>query len=156
MKIHTDMLQEGIIKLKSQLEVKQKQIESSEDVKAFTSLQEECSRLKLRLQHQMEYATMPKEENSKLTIQSSRRQNILKGIDETKVRIGILEDEKSELESQLKVKIDELKISEVEKKQYIDKYSVLINKQRCDIAIQTNEVSVSSLLYHIIHVLMIV
>ena len=140
------MLQEEIIKLKSQLEVKQKQLESSEDIKAFTSLQEECSRLKLRLHHQVEYATMLKEEKSKLAIQFLRRQNILKGIDEAKIRIGILEDEKSELESQLKVKIEQLKTSEVEKQQYIDKYNVLINKQRCDVAIQTNEVSASSLL----------
>ena len=136
------MLQEEIIKLKSQLEVKQKQVKSSEDIKAFISLQEKCSRLKLRLQHQVEYATMLKEEKSKLAIQLSRRQNILKGIDETKVRIGILEDEKSELKSQLEVKIEQLKTSE-------DKYSALINKQRSDIAIQTDEVSASSLLYQL-------
>ena len=141
LKVHTNILQEEILKLKSQSEVKQKQLENSEGVQIFTSLQEDYSRLKLQLQNQVEHATMLEEENSKLVTRLRPSQKILKDIEHTKVCNNILKEENSELQSQLEITQEQLKLLKVEKKRYIDKYSALINKQTCDISIQTQMVS---------------
>ena len=125
---YVKMLQKEIYKLNSQLEVKQKQLESSEDAEAFNSLQEECSGLKLQLQNQSEkfeaLANKLKEENSKLATQLKARQKLF--TDETKVRTNVLQEEIWDLQSQL----------EITKKQ-LEK---LKDKERCDIAIQTDMV----------------
>ena len=146
-KVHTNALQGEILKLKSQLEAKQKQLENSEDAKIFTNLQEECSGLKSQLQKQVccleefkVHANMLKEENSKLATRLRARLKIMKNVEDMKVRANTLEEENSELKSQLKVTQEQLKNSEVEKKQYVDKYAVLKDKERRDIASQTDMV----------------
>ena len=147
LKMYTNMLQQEVLTLQSQLDIKQRQLEKSKDVKVFTSLQEECSGLKSQLQNQVKYieefkvhANMLKEENSKLATRLRARHKILKGVEDTKVQTKILQEENSELKSQLEVIQEQLKKSEVEKKHYINKYSELKDKERHDIAIQTDAV----------------
>ena len=111
MKVHTNVLQDEILKLKSQLEIQEKLLEKSENVKVFTNLQEECSGLKSQLEKQVNHLEELEEENFKLT-------------------------------NQLEIIQKQLKNLEVEKKQYIDKYSELKDKERCDIAIQTDTVCI--------------
>ena len=150
-KMDTNILQDEIFKLKSQSEDKQKGLEESEDVKVLTNLQEECSELKARLQNQVEYleefkrhTNMLKEENFKLSTQLKERHKILKGVEGMKVHTNILQEENSELKSQLELTQDQLRVSETEKKHYINKYSELKDKERCDIAIQTDMVCIRS------------
>ena len=146
MKVHNNVLQDEILKLKSQLEVKQKQLEKSESVKVFTDLQEECSGLKSQLQKQVNcleefkvHANILEEEKLKLANQLKIRRKIWKDVEGMKVRTNSLQEENSELISQLEVTQKQLKNSELEKKQYIDK---LKDKERCDIAIQTDTVCI--------------
>ena len=143
-KIHTSILQEEILTLKSQLDIKQNKLK---DVKVFTNLQEECAKLKSQLQSQVKYseklkghANLLKEENSKLATQSRVRGKILQDIEDLKVHTNILQEENSELKAQLKLTEQQLKNSELEKEQYINKHSQLEHKERCDIAIQADMV----------------
>ena len=146
LKMYTNMLQQENLTLKSQLDIKQRRLEKSKDVKVLTSLQEDCSRLKSQLQNQVKYtenikaqASVLEERNSKLVTQLSARNKIIsKGVD--KVQTNILQNQYSELESQLKVAQERLKKLEVEKEHYINKYSELKDKERHDIAIQTDMV----------------
>ena len=57
-----------------------------------------------------------------------------------KAHIDALQEQNSDLQSQLEVKQKQLENSDVEKKQYIRKYRELKDKRRCDIAIQTDMV----------------
>ena len=102
---YVKMLQKEIIKLNLQLEVKQKQLESSGDVNAFNNLQEECFGLKSQLQNQSEkfdaLANKLKEENSKLATQLKARQKLF--TDVTKVRTNVLQEENEDLQSQLEI-----------------------------------------------------
>ena len=59
--LHTNKLQEEILTLKLQLDIRQKELENSKDVKIFTSLQEECFGLKSQLQNQVNYSKKLKE-----------------------------------------------------------------------------------------------
>ena len=140
--LHTNKLQEEILKLKSQLDIRQNELENSKDVKIFTSLQEECFGLKLQLQNQVNYSKELKEKNLRLATQLGARRKIWKDIDDMKVCTNILKEENSELISQLEVTQEKLKNLEVEKKQNF-KYSG--DKERCDIAIQTDMVCTKSL-----------
>ena len=151
LKIHTSILQQEILTLKSQLDVKERQLKKSEDVKVFTNLQEECAGLKLQLLSQVKYleefkvhANKLKEENSKLVTRLTARHKISKDVEDMKVRTNILQEENSELKSQLELTQDQLRVSETEKKHYINKYSALKDKERCDIAIQTDMVCIRS------------
>ena len=147
MKVHTNVLQDEILKLKSQLEIKEKLLEKSENVKVFMNLQEECSGLKSQLQKQVNclkefkvHADMLKEENFKLANQLKIRHKIWKDVESMKVRTNCLQEENSELKSQLEVTQKQLKNSEIQKKQYIDKYSELKDKEKLDVATQTDTV----------------
>ena len=140
---HIGILQEEILTLKSQLYVKQKK---SEDVKVFANLQEECPGLKLQLQNQAKCLEESKELNklkdeySKLGTKLRVRQNIMKKAEEMKVHTKILQEENFELKAQLELAQKQLGNSEVENQQYVKQLSELKDKERCDIAIQTNTV----------------
>ena len=124
------ILQKENLKLKSQLEVKQKQLENLGDAKAFNNLQEEFSRLKLQLQSQSEkfeaHTGKLKEENSNLATQLMARQKLFMEVNSMKVHTNILREENLELQSQLETTKEQLK--------------KLKDKERCDIAIQTDMV----------------
>ena len=147
LKVHTSVLQDEILKSKLHLEAKQKQLDNSEDVKIFTNLQEECSGLKSQLQKQVSHANKLKKENSKLATRLRARLKIKKNMEDLKVRANTLEEENSELKSQVKVTREQLRNSEIEKKHYVDKYTELKDKERCDVAIQTDMVCLSYLIY---------
>ena len=145
LKVDNNVLQDEILKSKLQLEAKQKQLDNSEDVKRFTNLQKECSGLKSQLQKKVNRLEGLKEENSKLATRLTARLKIMKNMEYMKVRANTLEEENSELKSQVKVTQEQLKNSEIEKKHYVDKYTELQDKERCDIAIQTDTVCISYL-----------
>ena len=113
------ILQKENLKLKSQLEVKQKQPENLGDAKAFNDLQEECSRLKA-------HADKLKEENSKLATRLMARQKLFTDVNSMKVHTNVLQEENLDLKSQLETTKKQLK--------------KLKDKERCDIAIQTDMV----------------
>ena len=124
------ILQKENLKIKSQLEVTQKQLENLGDAKAFNDLQEECSRLKLQLQSQSEkfeaHANKLKEENSKLATRLMARQKLFTDVNSMKVHTNALQEENLNLKSQLQITKKQLK--------------KLKDKERCDIAIQTDMV----------------
>ena len=124
------ILQKENLKLKSQLEIKQKQLENLGDTKSFNDLQEECSRLKLQLQSQSEnfkaHADKLKEENSKLATRLMGRQKLFTDAKSMKVHTNVLQEENLDLKSQLETVKKQLK--------------KLKDKERCDIAIQTDMV----------------
>ena len=138
--IHTSKLQEEILTLKSKLDIRQKELENSIDIKIFTDLQEECSGLKSQLQNQVKESEKLKEEKSKLATQLRAKQKIWKDIDDMKVCTKVLKEENSDLKSLLGITRKLLKNSEAERKQYFNKYSELRDKERHDIAIQTDMV----------------
>ena len=111
----------------SQFEVKQSQLESSGDGKA---LQKECFRLNLQLQNQSEkfevLANKLEGKISRLAAQLKARQKLFTDVKSMKVHTNILQGENCGLKSQL----------EMTKKQ-LEK---LKDKERCDIAIQTDMV----------------
>ena len=78
----------------------------------------------------------------RLATQLGARRKIWKDIDDMKVCTNILKEENSELKSQLELTQEKLKNSEIEKKQNFQ-YSG--DKERCDIAIQTDMVCTKSL-----------
>ena len=118
------ILQKEILKLNSQLDVKQMQLESSEDAKAFNDLQEEYSRLRLQLEKFAAHADKLKEKNSELTTKLRARQKLF--TDVKKVQMNVLQEENLDLKSQLEIAQKQLK--------------KLNDKERCDIAIQTDKV----------------
>ena len=124
------ILQKENLKLKSQLKVKQKQLENLGDAKAFNDLQEEYSRLKSLLQSQSEkfeaHADKLKEENSKLATRLMARQKLFTDVNSMKVHTNVLQEENLDLKSQLQATKKQLK--------------KLKDKERCDIAIQTDMV----------------
>ena len=124
------ILQKENLKLKSQLEVKQKQLENLGDAKTFNDLQEECTRLKLQLQSQSEkfeaHADKLKEEYSKLATRLMARQKLFTDVNSMKVHTNVLQEENLDLKSQLETTKKQLK--------------KLKDKERCDIAIQTDMV----------------
>ena len=124
------ILQKENLKLKSRLEVKQKQLENLGDANAFNDLQEECSRLKLQLQSQSEkfeaHADKLKEENSKLATRLMARQKLFTDVKSMEVHTNVLQEENLDLKSQLETVKKQLK--------------KLKDKETCDIAIQTDMV----------------
>ena len=134
--MHNSILQEETLTLKSQLDIKQNK---SGDIKVFTNLQDECAKLKSKLQNQVKYlkelkehASLLNEENSKLDARLRTRHKILQDAEDMKVRTNSLKEENSELKAQLKLTEERLKNSELEKEQYINKHSQLKHKERCD------------------------
>ena len=138
------MFQE-IALLQSQLEAKQT---LKENLKYFYiligTLQEEI--LTLKSQNRAKYSEESKvldklkDEYSKLGTKLRARQNIIEKAEEMKVHTKILQEENFELKAQLEQTQKQLGNSEVENQQYIKQLSELKDKERCDIAIQTNMV----------------
>ena len=124
--VDVKILQKENLKLKSQLEVKQKQLENLGDSKAFNDLQEEYSRLKLQSEKFEAHADKLKEENSKLATRLMARQKLFTDVNSMKVHTNVLQEENLDLKSQLETTKKQLK--------------KLKDKERCDIAIQTDMV----------------
>ena len=109
------MLQENNYELKSQLEIKQKQLEDlegySEKLQDAIKVQEENSRLKTRLKV---------------------AQRAIQDLDDMKVNYNMLQETNSELKSQLAVRQKQL--------EGFEKYRELKDKEGCNIAVQTDMV----------------
>ena len=110
-----------------ELEIKQKPLEKSENVKIFTDLQEKCSGLESQIQNL-------KEENFKLASKVKIRLKICEEFERMKVCTNSLQEKNSKLESQLEV-------TQKEKKQFIDKYNELKDKEKLDVVTQTDTVA---------------
>ena len=102
---------------------------------------------KLQRQNQAKYLEESKvpvnkheDEYSKSGTKLRARRNISKNAEEMRVHTKILQEENFEIKAQLELAQKQLRNSEVENQQYVKQLSELKDKERCDIAIQTNMV----------------
>ena len=120
---HNNVLQGYNHELKSRFEENQKQMENLEDYSK-----------KLQIAFEID------KENSRLKMRLKVMQKVIIDFDKMKVHANILQEENSELKSQLVIAQKQLEISQVESEQYINKHMELKTKEDYNYAIETDMV----------------